>query len=280
MRRTLPLDTGEIVIPVLVPPGLEAALNDAWHAAKDVPGFLLEDEARFLGMMAACAPRDGVIVEIGSFKGKSAVMLGKLAERYGMGPIVAIDPHNFNNAELEEHRSAPGATSYDEFLSNIESSGVAAHIEVHRDFSTEVAKSWNRPIRMLWIDGDHSYKGARADFDAFMPHMVPGGFVALHDALHEFSGPIRVFVENILQSNRFGASGFVKSIAWSQYRPEDSFSFRHIHQALEPIAGMLLPFVADGQPLHGLRKIRFKLARARVPRSLPNIKEWARMLNP
>ena len=268
------------VIPVLVPPGLEAALDEAWQAAKDVPGFLLENEARFLGMMAACAPRDGVIVEIGSFKGKSAVMLGKLAKHYGFGPVVAIDPHNFNNAELAEHRAEPGATSYDEFLRNIESAGVAPYVEVHRAFSTELAKTWNRSIRMLWIDGDHSYAGAKGDFDGFMPHMIPGGFVALHDALHEFSGPIRVFVEGILQSNRFGASGFVNSIAWSQYRPQDSFSFRHIHEALEPVAAKLLPLVAANQPLHGLRKVQFKLARSRVPRSLPALKEWTRTLNP
>ena len=117
------------VIPVLVPPGLEAALTEAWHSAKDVPGFLLENEARFLGMMAACAPRDGVIVEIGSFKGKSAVMLGKMAEHFGFGPIVAIDPHNFNNTELAEHRADPGASSYDEFLRSIESEG-AVHFDI------------------------------------------------------------------------------------------------------------------------------------------------------
>ncbi|HXS76407.1 MAG TPA: class I SAM-dependent methyltransferase [Terracidiphilus sp.] len=268
------------MIPVLVPPGLEAALNDAWHAAKDIPGFLLENEARFLGMMAACAPRNGVIVEIGSFKGKSAVMLGKLAERYGLGPIVAIDPHNFNNAELKEHRSSPGATSYDEFLKNIESAGVSPFVEAHREFSTDVAKSWNRPIRLLWIDGDHSYRGAKGDLDAFVPHMVRGGFVALHDALHEFSGPIRVFVEDILRSGRFGAAGFVNSIAWSQFRPDDSFSFRHLQASLDDVACRLLPLVADDQPLRGLSKIRFKLARARVPRSLPAIRDWTQTLNP
>lgn len=266
--------------PVVVPPGLEAALNDAWRASKMVPGFLLENEARFLGMMAACAPRDGVIVEIGSFKGKSTVMLAKLAERYGLGPIVAIDPHNFNNAELEAHRSTPGSTSYDEFWSNLEAAGVSPYVEVHREFSTVVARGWKRPIRLLWIDGDHTYEGAKADFDGFMPHVVPGGFVALHDALHEFSGPIRVFVEDMLRSNRFGAAGFVNSIAWSQYRPEDSFSFRGLQAELEPAASRILPFVSDGKPLRGVRKVRFKLARSRVPRALPSITEWTRMLNP
>ena len=266
-------------MPVSVPPGLNAALDKAWEAAKDVPGFLLENEARFLGMMAACAPSEGVIVEIGSFKGKSAVMLGKLAEQYGFGPIVAIDPHNFNNPELAEHRAEPGSTSYDEFLRNIEAAGVARHVEVHRAFSTEVAKAWNRPIRMIWIDGDHSYRGAKDDFDGFMPHMIAGGFVALHDALHEFSGPIRVFVEEILRSDRFGAAGFVNSIAWSQFRPDDGSRFRKIHQELEPVAAKLLPFVGNDDPLYGLRKMRFKLARSRVPRALPSLGEWVEILN-
>lgn len=265
--------------PARIPPGLQPALNDAWQAARGVPGFLLEDEARFLGMMAACAPDSGVVVEIGSFKGKSTVMLGKLAERFGFGPIVAIDPHNFHNPELEEHRIGPCATSYDEFLANIKNAGVADFVEVHRAFSADVARSWNRPIRFLWIDGDHGYPGAKADFDNFLPHVIPNGFVALHDALHEFSGPIRVFVEDILRSDRFGPAGFVRSIAWSQFRPDDGASYRDVRAALDPLASRLLPFVAKDEPLHGIRKMRYKLARSRVPRSLPDLKEWSALLN-
>lgn len=267
------------MIPIQIPPGLDAALDEAWLAAKDVPGFLAEHEARFLGMMAACAPRTGVIVEIGSFKGKSTVMLGKLAQRYGIGPVVAIDPHNFNNPELKEHRSTPGATSYDEFLGNIQDAGISEFIEVHRAFSTDIAKIWNRSIRFLWIDGDHGYPGARADFDGFMPYLVPHGFVALHDALHEFPGPIRVFVEEVLHSDRFGPAGFVNSIAWSQFRPQDGASFRETRTEIEQQASRLLPYVTNDQPLSGLRKIRYKLARSRVPRSLPDLEHWTGILS-
>jgi len=268
------------LVPFQIPPGLESALDEAWHAARNVPGFLTEHEARFLGMMAACAPCAGVIVEIGSFKGKSTVMLGKLAQRYGIGPVVAIDPHTFHNPELSEHRSTPGATSYDAFLKNIENAGLSECIEVHRAFSANVAANWNRPIRFLWIDGDHGYPGAKSDFDGFMPYLVPNGFVALHDALHAFSGPIRVFVEDMLRSDRFGAAGFVNSIAWSQFRPNDGASFRNTRAEVGLRANRLLPFVADDQPLHGLQKIRYKLARSRVPRSLPTLQHWTRMLSP
>jgi predicted O-methyltransferase YrrM len=102
-----------------IPHGLDDVLDEAWDAAKNVPGFLSESEARFLGMAAACTPRSGAIVEIGSFKGKSTVMLAKVSQHYGLGPIVAIDPHNFNSTELQQHRTTPNASSYHEFLNNL-----------------------------------------------------------------------------------------------------------------------------------------------------------------
>ena len=38
---------------VHIPHDLEKVLDEAWEAASRVPGFLAEDEARFLGMAAA-----------------------------------------------------------------------------------------------------------------------------------------------------------------------------------------------------------------------------------
>jgi hypothetical protein len=70
------------------------------------------------------------------------------------------------------------------------------HVEIHHAFSREVSPSWKQPIRLLWIDGDYTYRGAKEDFDGFAPHVSPGGIIALHDALNSFSGPIRIFVED------------------------------------------------------------------------------------
>ena len=107
-----------------VPHDLEAVLDEAWEAARRVPGFLMEEEARLLGTIAACVPADGAIVEIGSFKGKSTVMLGKVAAHYGLGPVVAIDPHNFNNTELQDFKVDAAASSFQDFLNNLEAAGV------------------------------------------------------------------------------------------------------------------------------------------------------------
>lgn len=258
---------------------LDQGLNDAWNEASKVPGFLLESEARFLGLVAASLNVNGGIVEIGSFKGKSTVMLAKICQRYGLAPIVAIDPHNFNNAELQNRKTSTDSTTYDEFLANLKGAGVFDFVEPHRMYSGDVARSWREPIRLLWIDGDHSYKGAKADFDAFLPHLVPGGVVAFHDALHEFVGPIRVFVEDVLRSDRFGSAGFVGSIAWAQFRPADGELFRKDRKELEKAASPLLDIVKDEAELRGVAKLRFKLRRARVPRSAMRPQDWAYLIN-
>jgi predicted O-methyltransferase YrrM len=264
-----------------IPRDLDAVLDAAWQAAKEVPGYLVEDEARFLGIVVACAPAaSGAIVEIGSYKGKSTVMMAKVAKHYGRGPIIAIDPHNFNSPELQEQRSETNRSSFDEYMSNIRNAGVEDLIETHRAYSSDVALAWNRPIRFLWIDGDHTYQGAKGDFEGFSRHVSPEGVVAFHDALHEFSGPIRVFVEDVLRSDQFGAAGFVRSIAWSQFRPKDGAAFQKQRASLELSAKRLIPYVANDQELHGMKKALYKLNRSRVPRVGMRAQEWALLLAP
>jgi len=64
---------------VSLPRNLDEVIERAWRQTQGVPGFLGESEARFLGVLAACVPARGAIVEIGSFKGRSTVMLAAVA---------------------------------------------------------------------------------------------------------------------------------------------------------------------------------------------------------
>jgi predicted O-methyltransferase YrrM len=262
---------------VKIPADLETVLQDAWEATRKVSGHLSENEARFLGLLAACVPAKGTIVEIGSFKGRSTVMLAKVASHYGCGPVVAIDPHN--SPILVNIPTNPEMSSYQDFLDNIHAAGVSNHVESQAAYSKEVANSWNRPIRLLWIDGDHSYEGAKSDLDGFLPHLVPHGVVAYHDALNAFPGPIRVFVEDVLGSDLFGPAGFVHSIAWAQFRPEDGNTFRQKRSALARRASRLLPFVKSGKELAGMAKRRYKLSRFLVPHSAVDAAQWTRLVN-
>ena len=260
-----------------LPGDVNDVIEQALKVAHGVTGFLGDHEARFLAMLAASTPADGLIVEIGSFKGKSTVLLASVAAHYGLGQIVAIDPHT--SPSPTDPGLPPGASSFEEFSAALRSANLEEKVEVHRTFSREVAKDWNRPIRLLWIDGEHTYQGTKEDFEMFSPFLASGGVVALHDALHAFEGPIRVFVEEILRSDRFGAAGFVQSIAWGQFRPFDGAAFRGDRERLARRAEKLLPFLKDSTPMRGLRKIRYKLARSRVPRAPLSAAEWLSLIS-
>ena len=238
-------------------------------------GFLTEREARFLALAAACSPAQGTILEIGSFKGKSTVGLASIAARYGLAKVVSVDPHtapSVTDPDLEGQTS-----SWDDFRANLRKSGVEEAVEVHRAFSRDLARGWDRPIRLLWIDGDHTYVGAKEDIDLFRRHLADGAIVALHDVLHTFEGPIRVFVEELLGSDDFGPAGLCGSIGWAQYRPGDGARWRASREALRRRAARLIPFVQRGREPRGLAKLRYKLLRALVPHAAVDPLEWARL---
>lgn len=45
----------------------------------------------------------------------------------------------------------------------------------------------NNRLDFLFIDGDHSYEGVKQDFEDYSPLVRPGGIVALHDIVPDYS---------------------------------------------------------------------------------------------
>jgi hypothetical protein len=262
---------------IQLPEDLNEAIERALQLSRNVPGFLGDDEARFLALLAACTSTNGAIVEIGSYKGKSTVLLASVAANYGLEPIVAIDPHT--GPSITDPKVAPGSSTFEEFVTALRTAKLQDHVEIHRAFSRDAAKGWKRPIRLLWVDGDHTYQGVSKDFELFSPFLSNGAIVAMHDALHAYEGPIRVFVERILRSDRFGPSGFVQSVAWGQFRPDDGTKFRGERERLARRAARLIPFLKDSLPLRGWTKMRYKLARSRVPRAPISAAEWLALVS-
>lgn len=69
--------------------------------------------------------------------------------------------------------------------------------------SKQVADLWqNGKIDVLFIDGDHTYEGCKADIDSWYPHMAKDGVMLFHDcdatspgvvqAVHEFAEKLGV----------------------------------------------------------------------------------------
>jgi predicted O-methyltransferase YrrM len=257
-----------------LPPDLQSVIDEAWRLVDPTPGHLTEREARFLVLVAACAPARGTVVEIGSYKGRSTVGLAFVTKHYGLDRVVTTDPHTSPSITDPDE---PGESSYEAFRSSLAAAGVAGDVEAHRAYSRDLARGWTRPIRLLWIDGDHTYAGVKEDLDLLRPYLVRGGVVALHDVLGNFEGPIRVFVNDVLGSDDFGPAGLCGSIGWAQYRPGEGASrrFRRSRRRLARRVAMLIPLLRPGKQQVGLVRIRYNVWRALVPHHAVPPEEWA-----
>lgn len=257
-----------------LPPDFQSASDEAWRHVRETPGYLAEREARFLILAAACAPANGAIVEIGSFKGRSTVGLACVAQRYELGKVVAVDPHT-SPSDTDPHLGGQGS-SYDDFLANVQRAGVAKSVDSRRMFSRELASTWSQPIRLLWIDGDHNYAAVKEDLALFRPYLARGAILAMHDVLGTWEGPLCTFVDEVLGSDDFGPAGFCGSIGWAQHRPDDGGArrFRWTRRRLAWPSRHLISVARAGRNAVGLNKWRYKLWRALAPHHSVDPARW------
>jgi predicted O-methyltransferase YrrM len=160
----------------------------------DVPGWLTDEEGEALYDLARACTGKGVIVEIGSWKGKSTICLG-LGSRAGSSlPVYAVDPH-------ADYR-------FGDFKTNVERAGIADLVRPIASLSQPAADEFEEPIELLFVDGSHEYDLVLEDFEKWVPKVVEDGWVAFHDTTWT-AGPRKVVGEAIYRSKRFRDVRFV-----------------------------------------------------------------------
>jgi len=177
-----------------------------------VEGWLSFDEGKFLYEAARGASGRGVVVEIGSWQGKSTIWLAKGSMAGKSVPVYAIDPHT----GAPEHHVIFGTKdiwTFDRFKENIAKAGVGAIVQPIVGRSGEVGATWGEPVEVLWIDGAHDFAAAEQDFKTWFPHLVEGGLVAYHDAT--FGEVKDVVRKHILHSRNFKDVGVIDSIIFA-----------------------------------------------------------------
>ena len=183
--------------------------------SKSVVGAVTDLELELLYNLAGRGPGEGQIVEIGSFQGKSTIFLASGSKKAHREKVWAIDPHQ---GAYVMGRRFSGPT-YKKFLDNLRRARVKDQVVVIRKFSDQAIKTWKKPIRLLFIDGNHSYAGVRKDILGWEPFLVAGGVIALHDALNPAVGPARAIVKLLLKDKRFSNLGVIDSIFYAIKRP-------------------------------------------------------------
>ncbi|GAB7067594.1 class I SAM-dependent methyltransferase [Mycobacterium hodleri] len=168
---------------------LPPAAARLFSLAEQVIGFMPADEGRALYDAAVTYLGDGTGVEIGTYCGKSTVMLGAAAQQTG-GVLYTIDHHHGS----EEHQ--PGWEYHDTSMVDevtglfdtlptlrhtLDAAGLDDHVVAVVGKSSLVARSWRTPLQLLFIDGGHTDAAAQQDFDGWARWVAVGGALVIHD---------------------------------------------------------------------------------------------------
>jgi predicted O-methyltransferase YrrM len=157
--------------------------------ADDAKGFMPPHEAEALWDAAWAMAPAGVILEVGTYCGKSATWLGAAAQQRG-ARVVTVDHHRGseeNQAGWEHHDPSlvdPETGEMDTlpfFRRTMHAAGLEGVVTAIVGHSTTVASMWSTPLAMLFIDGGHSEENAQNDYTGWAGFVVPQGVLAIHD---------------------------------------------------------------------------------------------------
>jgi MMP 1-O-methyltransferase len=161
-------------------------------AAGETPGFLPIDEALALYAVGRRALRreSGVLIEIGSYLGRSALFLAAAIAAEKRGVLFSIDHHR-GSEELQagwpDHdpslidRTSGRIDSLPRFRRAISEAAAEDLVIAVVGNSATVASHWATPAALVFIDGGHGEQPCWDDYRGWSPHVTPGGFLVFHD---------------------------------------------------------------------------------------------------
>jgi MMP 1-O-methyltransferase len=186
--------------------------EEAWNKAEPVESFVTKDECAVLWHNAIeCGKAGRAIVEVGSWKGRSSIVLA-CAAREAKAQVLFVDTW----LHCDIHRTGPQVDYWPEWRSNMGKAGcldlpfvlspnddlyahgIQAPIDgdgkpdhgallfVLRFPSVIAARVLTamlpiKPVGMVFLDADHSATQSRADVIAWGRHIEDGGCLIMHD---------------------------------------------------------------------------------------------------
>ena len=160
-----------------------------FELAESVKGFMPADEGLALNRHGTSLDVEGPFLEVGSYCGKSGIYLGFAAKETAR-LLFSVDHHRGS----EENQ--PGWEWHDpeivdpetglidtlpEFRRNIKKAALEDKVVAVVGDSPTIAKNWTTPLALLFIDGGHGAEPAHADYENWVPKLLIGGKLLIHD---------------------------------------------------------------------------------------------------
>lgn len=192
--------------------------DEVWDTVGSIDGWMTEGQGRTLYAAAKRCTTPGRIVEIGSFRGRSTVVLAAGAAA-GV-EVVAIDPHAGNDRGPQEIDgfAAEAEDDHRRFVDNLWRAGVRDRVTHLRTSSVDALGHVDGAVDLLYVDGAHRYRPALADIRQWGARVADGGTLMIHDSFSSI-GVTSAIATHLLVSSRFEYSGRSRSLA--TYRATD-----------------------------------------------------------
>lgn len=171
-----------------------------------------EVDLEYLELLASRVPAQGIIVEIGSFKGRSSWTLAKSCHPGVKVYCIDLWDDVFQATYTPSDGEQTSGSMYDDFLNNVKD---CANIIPIRGNSTEVDWPKERKADLIFIDGDHSSPQVDKDINVWVERLKPEGVIAGHDfTINLFPDVCRVVIR---LSNRLHLpiKAYGKGLVWA-----------------------------------------------------------------
>jgi len=171
--------------------------KEALTFTQNIHGWLEDDEAEALYRLVLELGAQGPILEIGSWHGKSTIVLASAAQQVG-SRVFAADPHEgivyWQDDVPPMEELGP---SLKVFLANLRTAGVSDLVEPLVMTSRQAFERLGDQecFSFVFIDGNHSYRSVKEDFEIWSQCLMEGGVVGFHDSNTGMPGPRRVIGE-------------------------------------------------------------------------------------
>ncbi|MFG1482368.1 class I SAM-dependent methyltransferase, partial [Halobacteriovorax sp. HFRX-1_3] len=177
------------------------------------------------------------VLEVGSWCGRSAVVLGLAATKIGDTKVDCVDlfpsksdwyenedgSYSFRvdlNGDIKdgyhvqtvwkepfERDIAPIYEKYesvlDAFNEAIENAGVSGIVSPFKSDSTIIGATLKSKYKLVFLDGDHSYDAVVQDIERAEPLLVSGGWICFDDAHSYYEGVDRAIHDKIVSSGKY-----------------------------------------------------------------------------
>ena len=204
-----------------------------WGRADGVDGWLKPEQGRRLFDAARRLSPGTIVVEIGSFRGRSTIVLAHAAPNDS--EVVAIDPHGGGDRGPGEIApdAARGDADHAAFTGNLATAGVENRVRHVRKLSADALDDVSGEVDLLFVDGAHRLGPARADIVQWGNRVGDTGTMLVHDAFSSV-GVTLALLSTTAMSARWRYLGRVGSLA--EFRRADLSGTDRLADALRQAA--------------------------------------------